>query len=62
LAEATSQEETSWDGKLAIEALGHALAEDQVAINGLNNVWCMSCSLRRGLALINVVQTETLAG
>jgi hypothetical protein len=49
-------------GKLAIEALRHALTENQVAVNGLNNVWCMSCSLRRGLALINVVQTDTLAG
>jgi len=49
-------------GKLATEALRRALTEDQVAVNGLKNVWCMSCSLRRGLALINVVQTDTLAG
>ena len=57
-----SKEKIPGIGKLAIQTLQHALTEDEVEVNGLKNVWCISCSLRRGLALINVVQTDALAG
>ena len=50
-------------GKRAIASLRSSLAEEQVVtLSRLSQVWCASCSLRRGLALINVVQTDQSAG
>jgi hypothetical protein len=44
------------------ELAGIARSDQPVPLAGLLNVWCISGSTNRGLALINVVATDQSAG
>jgi hypothetical protein len=47
-------------GRKSKESLVNQMkVEEPQLLNGLSNAWCVTAALRGGLALINIIQTES---